>query len=53
MGNGKGYLLSLDGSDGMYYSSDVRIYYSELTIKENKNLEIIFLLKTMKDTELR
>ena len=41
----KGYLLSLDGSDGMYYSSDVRIYYSELTIKENKNLEIILFIK--------
>ena len=41
----KGYLLSLDGSDGMYYSSDARIYYSELTIKENKNLEIILFIK--------
>ena len=41
----KGYLLSIDGSDGMYYSSDARIYYSEITINENKNLEIILFIK--------
>ncbi|MDA9595644.1 hypothetical protein N9R90_00590 [Flavobacteriaceae bacterium] len=41
----KGYLLSLDESEGYIYSSDARIYYSELTIKENKNLEILMFIK--------
>ena len=39
------FLQNIDDSDGINYSSDIRIYYFELTFKENPNLDIITFIK--------